>query len=157
MPKLIRKINRNRWTNLYEDCKFSLYGDSLIDLQSKTGKISFWKCDSDENIEHAVIALAVSGDSLDKIDYSIIEEAEVTKLGIHIENVIGKTPFISANRLHVDLSGLTVTAIHNLALTMHRTGQNKRKTRREVVDLARSLKGEMDLSKLSQHILTDIQ
>lgn len=155
MPKLIRKINQNRWT-LVGEGKSQLSSDSLSDMITRSRTISFWRSHDDESKEKIFIALCVSCNSIDKLDYAEIDEDLVTKLGITINSSIGRTPYEDANSLHVDLENLTVDDIANLSKEIKFSGNMGRKQRREMIEKVRAVRSDLNSELLSEGIKKDI-
>ena len=72
MQLLVRKINRAKWdqNNICEGESPS--GDAItIDLRTKNNTLSIWEINSEDEIEDAVLALTVAGDTLNTIDIVI--------------------------------------------------------------------------------------
>lgn len=155
MPKLIRKVNQNRWT-IINSSEFKLSSDSLTDMTTRGRTISFWRSHDDASKDKILIALCVSCNSLDKLDYIEIDENLVKDLGIIINPSTGRTPYEEANDLHVDLEGLTVDDIANLSKKMRFSGNMARKQRAEMLEKVKAVKSDLDSELLSENMKKDI-
>jgi hypothetical protein len=66
----------------------------------------------------ALAALASNRQKLEKLDYSLIDEAALSSISIRLVKSEGRTPHISANSTHGDLVELTVNKVALLAAEM---------------------------------------
>lgn len=61
----------------------TIWGDAISDLRTKKNTLSVWLANSEEEIEIAVVALALGRDEIQKITYVLIDEQDLR--GIEIE------------------------------------------------------------------------
>lgn len=61
-------------------------GDCISDLRTTDNKLSVWKADSQEDIDDAIVALALNRDSVSKINYFFLKEEELARLDIEISD-----------------------------------------------------------------------
>lgn len=54
-------------------------GDAISDLRTTNNELSVWKADTQEDIEDAIVALALNRDSVSKLSYFLLEEDELKK------------------------------------------------------------------------------
>lgn len=155
MPKLIRKVNRNRW-NTVDPSQSKLSSDSLSDMTTKSRTISFWRSHDDASKDKILIALCVSCSSLDKLDYIEIDEDIVKELGIAVNSSVGRTPYEKANDLHVDLDNLTVDDIANLSKKMKFSGSMARKQKGEMLEKVKAVKADINSEMLTESMKKDI-
>jgi hypothetical protein len=94
--------------------------DALSDLRTEDNALSVWSVESDHrNLNVALAALASGRDRLDKLDYTLLDEATLQAIPITCIRSDGKTPHSSANKsIHRDLTELTVQKIGRLSLEM---------------------------------------
>lgn len=64
----------------------SICGDAISDLRTKDNKISVWLADSSEDINDAIVALALGRDNVSKMNYLILHEDKLAELEIEIAN-----------------------------------------------------------------------
>lgn len=62
----------------------TICGDAIGDLRTVQNKLSVWKGDTEEDINDAIVALALNRDDVCKIDYLILEEDKIAKMAINI-------------------------------------------------------------------------
>jgi hypothetical protein len=153
MAHFLRKINANNWSSLDWLSEGSAPGDCIADLNSKGCTLSFWRSETDEDIEKIIVALAANKDDFDKVELAKVSEEYIFQLGIDIENTEGETPYTAANLLHVSFNGLTSQKIHMLALTIYENKSEIRKHRAEVKQLVINVIGEIDQTKIKGKIL----
>lgn len=123
-------------------------GDTISDLRTTDNNLSVWKADSEEDIEDAIVALALNRDAVDKIIYILIREEDLAKLEIEISyKNAGKAPGLKDSILnkHRDLIELDFWRIGFLAEYMLRLAkdENHRKlcSKAEVKKLLNKYKG----------------
>lgn len=121
MPFLLRKLDRRAafhpvpWI---EDG--DVQADALYDLRTHGNELSVWMVPEDHsNLERVVAALAAARNSLDKLDYALIDLEVVRVLGIRVVKKKGNSRDEQANELwHQDLTGLSGAKIVELAFRM---------------------------------------
>lgn len=60
----------------------SFPGDSVTDLKTTRNKLSVWKADNDEEINDAIVALALGRQSIDKLWFVYLDESHLDSIGI---------------------------------------------------------------------------
>ena len=87
--KYIRKINGiNNWnpskTMLY-DGSFSS-GDILFkELRTTKNTLSIWSFTNDHELKDVLVAIALNRDNIQKLNYMILDDDEISQLGIFVE------------------------------------------------------------------------
>lgn len=61
-------------------------GDTLSDLRTKDNELSVWKADTPNDIEDAIVALALGRDSVSKVAYFLLDEKELEKREIQVSD-----------------------------------------------------------------------
>ena len=141
MP-LLRAIHKPRW---YDDprppwlAEGEAPADVLDDLRTKQNELSVWLVREDEsNVDEVVTALATNRNSLDKVDYALIDEATVGELGIDMQESPANTPFHAVNAWHRDLIELSAGKVARLANAMFSRPRRTRVTEARVRRLVRA-------------------
>ena len=111
MACFLRTIRKNRWLVSRPDWlpEGDIPADPLSDLSAAENALSVWYVsDSSENLERVVAALASTRDKIDKLDYVLIEQETIHRLGIIALQSEGKSPDDHANRnWHYDFKQLS--------------------------------------------------
>lgn len=87
MSRFLRMISKiTRWDGSEsvdrEDGLFT--GDMLADLRTTNNKLSVWQVDTEEDVEKAIVALALSRDAVQKMCYMVLNDSELENIGIRI-------------------------------------------------------------------------
>ena len=61
-------------------------GDAISDLRTRDNKLSVWKADTPEDIDDAIVALALNRDSIQKISCFLLNENDLEKIHIKISD-----------------------------------------------------------------------
>lgn len=61
-------------------------GDAISDLRTTDNKLSVWKADTPEDINDAIVALALNRDSVSKLSYFLLNEKDLDKIDIKISD-----------------------------------------------------------------------
>lgn len=120
MPSFLIKVTWGKWqTDESWLAAGELQAAALFDLRFSNNKLSAWKIeDGGANLNRVITALAVNKGKtgIDNVDYVLLEQGLVDKLGIEIEKSRGATPDKVANdEWHYDFIQLTVSKIVALA------------------------------------------
>lgn len=119
MSKLLRVTRRGRWLNGAGDDKWLLSGeikaDALGDLETRGNALSVYRADDESAADKICLALAATRDIFGNVDYAIFDGTELSLIGIKPTQTMGKTPDPEVNRLHYDLTMLTVEKVSQLA------------------------------------------
>lgn len=160
MTRYLRMIRQARWLK-YPDLGWlsedDIQGDAFGDLQTTDNKLSVYRVENDEVRERIVIALAANRDNVANLDYAILEEDALSKVGIEIRQQDGNTPDTSVNKLHYDLTLLTVTNLSKLAqlVSSGEQARTPRKTVRAGLRQAVQL-GTLDVRKIKPALVSRI-
>ena len=94
--------------------------DALWSLRTKGNQLSVWLIDDNRsNLNRIVAALAAGRDTLDKIDYALIDRQVLDSLDIRVSKVDGLSLDAGANQhWHYDLTNLSGKQLVALALYM---------------------------------------
>ena len=148
---------RTRWLR-YPDLTWledgEVQADALLDLKSEGNKLSVYRVEREEDAERIVVALAANRDNLAVMDYALFTEASLVTANISIVKQAGETPNDEVNRLHYNLSDLTVRRLAKLAEVVS-AGEHTRILRKEIrTKLFRALDaGVLDRGKLKPWLL----
>ena len=116
MPFVLRKINKGYWQIPNWLPVGDLQANVLKDLNAKDNRLSVWLVDDDlTNLDDVAVALASNSNQVDKLDIALLKEEIVCKLGIEIEQALGKTPYTAANDWHRNLRDLSLLKCVGLA------------------------------------------
>lgn len=117
---LIRMIaNVGRWDGSKpvhrEDA--TIWGDAVTDLKTTSNRLSTWLANNDEDIEDAIVALALSRDKVQKMCYMILNEDILHELGIELDAKKGEAPGLDKEILkkHRDLVELDIKRLGMLS------------------------------------------
>lgn len=110
---LIRMIaNVGRWDGSKpvhrEDA--TIWGDAVTDLKTTSNRLSTWLANNDEDVEDAIVALALSRDKVQKMCYMFLNEDILHNLGIDLDSKKGEAPGLDKEILkkHRDLVELDI-------------------------------------------------
>ena len=162
MPRFLRVTQRGRW-EVYPVVTWLRPGEMqanvFLDLRTDLNALSVYRADSDEDALKIGIAIAATRRNIGDLDYAIIEESELTAIGITPIETEGGTPSSEVNRLHFDLNLLTMDNLIQLAHAVSR-GQHRRIDTKSIRILLRSAfrSGDFDVpDKISAAMLTKLR
>lgn len=162
MPRFLRVTQRGRW-EVYPVIAWLRPGEMqanvFLDLRTERNALSVYRADSDEDAIKIGVAIAATRRNIGDLDYAIIEESELTAIGITPTQTEGATPSSEVNRLHCDLNFLTMDNLIQLAHAVSR-GVHNRIRRRRMERLLRSAfrSGDFDIpDKISAAMLTKLR
>ena len=115
---LARKITRAKWLQRPELAQGEIAADAVTaDLRTNGNALSFWRCDTgaEDQVEAVALAMAASGDRIDKLDVVWIAERHFAEGGQTWEATEGRTPVAELRRRHVDLQRLDYVRLGNVA------------------------------------------
>ena len=72
--RLISNINKWDGSKIINRDDAYMCGDALSDLRTTDNRLSVWKADNQEDINDAIVALALNRDSVCKINYFLLSE-----------------------------------------------------------------------------------
>ena len=119
MSTFLRKLGNKNHFNRQEWLEDGdVPADALASFITKDSALSVWTIEDDEsNLRRVVAALAASRDSIDKLDYALVDEGAFDIAGVCLSQVKGRSPDGGANGLwHRDLTGLSGKRLVQLAV-----------------------------------------
>ena len=118
MPRFLRVIRKGRWER-YPKIPWlppgEIKADALRDLQTRENVLSIYRADDESAVDKICIAIAATRETVGSLDYAIFDAAELPPVGIEPTQTAGETPDPEVNRLHCDLTTLTVEKVSRLA------------------------------------------
>lgn len=154
---LIRMIaNVGRWDGSKpvhrEDA--TIWGDAVTDLKTTSNKLSTWLGDTKEDLEDAIVALALSRSDVQKMSYMVLDEAVLKKLGIDLVKSMGESPgLIKSIRetkhrdlLELDIKRLEMLSQYMIDLAKTPAFADWNKTKEEVRELLEKYKNEKKIN-----------
>ena len=144
----------------------SICGDAMSDLRTKENRLSVWKGDSTEDIDDAVVALALSRDKVQKLSYLILREESLAKLEIEIaDDHVGKAPGLEDSILskHRDMIEMDFFHLGFLAEYMSDLAKNPNnqytRTKKEIKDLLEKYRADkkINLDGMNQKLREDLK
>jgi hypothetical protein len=136
VPLLLRTITKSRWYREFDWVpRDEVQADALKDLGATEGALSVWEVDDQRgNLERILTALAASRESLQHMDYLLVEQDRVLELGISVEANSGDTLDADANESwHRDLTQLTARRLVDLAHVCRQHGEPGRRLQKELL------------------------
>lgn len=87
------------------------------DLRTNGNALSFWRCETGNRgeFEDAALAIAASGDRIDKLEVVWIAEEELRSHGQTLKDTDGHTPISSLRKRHVDVHKLDYVRLGDVA------------------------------------------
>lgn len=102
---LVRMLNMSKWDH---DCirqRKLYYGDAISDLKCSQNTLSVWKADNSQEIEDAVLALALGREAIQKMAIVILDESNILKkYKVTIKETLGNVPIVRLQNRHRDLA-----------------------------------------------------
>ena len=111
MNMLAMKISRAKWERRDYLAENELRADAITSLRTSDDRLSWWRCDDDEeDVAQVALALAVGPNkgSFEKIDVVVLPEAILADAGLVSESTQGETAVKDLRSRHVDLVKLDV-------------------------------------------------
>ena len=115
---LARKISRAKWSKKSEFSEGEIPADAVTaDLRTTDNALSFWKCDTTDRgvLQDAALAIAASGNRIDKLEVVWIAEKELRAHGQTLKDTDGDTPISSLRKRHVDVRKLDYVRLGDVA------------------------------------------
>lgn len=119
---LARKIARAKWDvkrNVQRGLEEGeISADAVTgDLRTQKDTLSFWRCrtGSDDDIKDAALAIAASGERLDKLDIVWLADDELQADGQILRDTEGRTPVAGFAERHVDICQLDYVRLGKVA------------------------------------------
>jgi hypothetical protein len=125
MVALLRTISKAKWYTTEWVPEGDVSSDALTDLRTTSNELWVWVVeDSAANLNTVIVALASDRQSLSKLDYALLDKAELRMLEIRWKQSEGETPHEAANKAwHRDLTQLTASKVALLAASMQPVDQ----------------------------------
>ena len=118
MPRFLRVTRKGRWER-YPKIPWlppgEIKADALRDLQTSEGVLSIYRADDQSAADRICLAIAATRETFGSLDYAIFDADELPSIGIEPTRTTGETPDPEVNRLHCDLTALTVEKVSRLA------------------------------------------
>lgn len=125
-------VRRTRWYPVSE----KLPAACLIDLGAPDNILSFWRADRvPDDIKEIVVAIAAKRENLQHVDLALVDEDDVTRAGIKLDETEGDTPYAAARLLHRLVVELSADDVLAMAKLIEAKNDYPRYTKREVRDL----------------------
>ncbi len=157
MSQYLRSIRQSRWSRpqWLDSSRNEVQADALKDLTTRENQISVYRVGSERDIDRITIALAATRDNLQNVDYAVFDDAEFQDIGIRIKQSSGATPDSRVNRLHHDISNLTVRQVCALAAIIA-NGKIDRRPRSKIrIGMQRAIeRGDLDREVMKESILS---
>ena len=120
MAFLLRIVTNPKWIAPEWMAPGDVPADALTDLRANNNELSVWSVELDRsNLDIALAAVASSRERLDKLDYTLLDEAILPEIPITCVGSEGDTPHLTANTAqHRALIELTVQKVAQLAHAM---------------------------------------
>ena len=140
-------------------------GDTLSDLRTSDNTLSVWKADTEEDVEDALVALALNRDSVGKLSYCLLDETELKNIEINVsDDIPGTAPGLDEEILkkHRDLIDLDYWRIGYLAEMLLNKLQDKKNqkflTKRETETLLKKYRDndKIDMNKMKDKLLKNL-
>ena len=135
-----------------------IQSDALGDLQTKGNTLSVYRVENDEETEQVVVALAANRDSLANLDYAVLDHAQLIETRLSICQQDRETPDLQVNKLHYDITNLTVVKLAQLAQVISSSSHVRvpRKQLKEALKRAVNA-GKLDTVRVKSSLLTKLQ
>ena len=162
---LARKITRAKWQPKSGIGGGKIPADAITaDLRTQSNSLSLWECGgaTQEDVEAVAVALAVTGDRLDKIEIVWFSDDELRASGLRISQTPGRTPIAEMSRRYYDAQNLDYEQLGYVADCVAKALSNdqyKRFTQRRVRELV-SIAVQQDkvsLEDLNNKIRRDVE
>ena len=115
---IARKITLAKWNPNEELALGEISADAVTaDLRTRDNKLSFWRCGNGTQTEigEVVLAMAATGDRVDRIELVWISEDELRADGQLWKDTEGRTPVEQLARQHLDVYRLDYVRLGKIA------------------------------------------
>jgi|ERR1017187_7088252 hypothetical protein len=161
MTRLLRSVTKPKWEAPEWMPAGDVPADALSDLRSDQNELSVWRVEPDDPaiLNTALAALASSRQRLDKLDYTLLDEAILPAIPIKCLKSDGRTPHSTANgTLHWDLTELTAQKVLVIAVEMmplKRVRVSQKEVKRLLCDALE--KGALDRARIAPGLLSELE
>ena len=157
MAFILRKLDRKAAFYRIDSIKDGdVQADALFDLRTFSNALSVWLIEENlANLNRVVAALAAGRETLDKIDYALIQKQSLDDLGIEVVKAKGVSCDDQANELwHQDLRGLSGAQLVDLAYLIQEQAALERVQRSTVATLIITSvdEGFIDLTRIGEKL-----
>lgn len=159
MALLLRIVSKPKWVAPDWMAAGDVPADALADLRAENNALSFWGVEVDRsNLDMALAAVASNRKRLDKLDYTLLDEAILPAIPIKHVRSEGNSPHAAANALHRDLIELTVQKVAHLAREMMPL-ERVRVTQRQIEILLRAAlqSGAIERARIEPNLLGELE
>ena len=136
---LVRKISHAKWKLSPDFPPEEIRADAITaDLRSTENALSFWKCETESDLDGPALAIAATMDRVDKMDLAWLPPEILAELDLAHANTAGKTPVANWVNRHISISELDYvrlgTVAHQISAAVKRQ-QFQRFVKQEIADL----------------------
>jgi hypothetical protein len=143
VPLILRAIQKGRWRTAVDAPELGwlppgeVQAQALRDLEPANNRLSVWHVEDDRsNLDRLLAVLASTRDALFSLDYALLDEAHLARLGIRTEGNPGESPDREANlQWHRELVELSVSKIASLSSAILEHGERSRRMDRSIATL----------------------
>jgi hypothetical protein len=160
MAFLLRTVTKPKWVPPDWIAAGDVPADALTDLRTIDNELSVWRIEQDHsNLKMALAAVASNKDRLDKLDYTLFDEAILPAIPIQCITSEGGTPHAAANAaIHRDLTELTVKKVSDLAHEIMATNLVRVPEKDVKLLLREALQsGALDRARIKPKLLSDLE
>lgn len=141
MAYVLRVIRQSRWLDYLRQVSTDadVPADPLGDLHTRDNRLSVFivNAQNDSEIERVVAACAANRETLQNVDYALLDAARLAEADVGIESTRGETPDDQVNDCHRDLVSLTGLKLVGLARLILAHGSMDRVLWKQVAALIR--------------------
>lgn len=104
----LRMINKKaKWEQSKLDPLEEISSDAITGcLRTQNETLSLWKIEDEAMISDAIIALASNREIIQKLDYLIIPDSEISEFNLELREQLGESPYHDFNKNHLDIINL---------------------------------------------------
>ena len=136
MPFLVRKLNkRGQFSTLIEkDCVEDILADvPTNEFRSNKGTLSTWFIERLEDIDNAVLAIALTSTDISRMDFIVIDTSLLDQHGLEYKQTYAgrEIPVADLQNTHYDIVGITLkklrdcTDVYKTIYVKEADGENK--------------------------------
>jgi hypothetical protein len=122
VPFFLRKITKSKWLPADKHTWLAsgeIAADVLCDFQTKLNTLSVYEIDDERsNLMRVVAAIAATRNSVQHLEYALIERKRIEEIGVKCIKIGGKTGDEKVNDCHYDLIELSASKIVDIAKIM---------------------------------------
>lgn len=160
MALLLRVVSKPKWAAPVWMASGDVPADALTDLRSDGNELSVWGVEPDRsNLNVALVAVASNRKRLEKLDYTLVDEAILPTIPIKCVPSEGGTPHPAANAtLHRDLVELAARKVADLAQKMMPLERVRIPEKQVAVLLRDALRsGAIDRARIEPNLLNELE